>query len=204
MSDVSVTLPDGSSPPGARRQHACRRCGRRSLRASPRPRSRPSSTGAGGSDVSADEGRACRDPDGQGARRAARLSAQHGPPAGRRGHQPLSVGTVRHRSGDRRGLLLRLRRGPAVRAGGPRRHREEDEGAGGRGPAVRAPDVAARGGDSLLHGSRRAAQGSTDRGEDRRSAGRVLLHDQGSRTRSSTSASGRTCRPRDASRPSSC
>ena len=57
---------------------------------------------------------------------------------------------VRHRSGDRRRLLLRLRRRSAVRAGGPRGDREEDEGAGGAGPALRAADVAARRGAAVL------------------------------------------------------
>ena len=75
------------------------------------------------------------------------LPAQHGAPAGRGGHAALSRHAVRHRSGDRRGLLLRLRRRTAVRAGRPRDDREEDEGAGGAGPALRAADVAARRGD---------------------------------------------------------
>ena len=50
----------------------------------------------------------------------------------------------------------------------------------GRGLRLRAADVAAAGGDRLLHAARRAAQGAADRGEDGRPAGSVGLHDQGS------------------------
>ena len=46
--------------------------------------------------------------------------------------QSVSRRAVRHRSGDRRGLLLRLRRAAAVRARGPREDRGEDARAGRR------------------------------------------------------------------------
>ena len=65
--------------------------------------------------------------------------------------------------------------------GGPRAHREEDEGAGGAGPALRAADGAARRGAPVLHGEARAAEGPADRREDRRPVRGLLLHDQGSR-----------------------
>ena len=86
---------------------------------------------------------------------------------------------VRHRSRDRRRLLLRLRRAAPVRARGSRSHREQDERDGGGGSGVRAPDVAARGSEGVLRHARRAAEGAADRREDRRPAGGLLLHDQG-------------------------
>ncbi len=61
-------------------------------------------------------------------------------------------------------------------------HREEDEGAGGRRPGVRAPDVAARRGDaSSSPDAGRAAEGAADRREDGRPVRGVVLHDQGPR-----------------------
>ena len=78
-------------------------------------------------------------------------------------------------------LLLRLRGREALRAGRPRGDREEDEGAGVAGPGLRAPAVAAPGGDRLLHEARRAAQGSADPGEDRGPVRGLRLHDQGPR-----------------------
>ena len=93
--------------------------------------------------------------------------------------QPVPGHAVRHRPGHRRRLLLRLRRRAAVRAGGPRRHRAEDEGAGVAGSGLRAPDVAARGSQGVFRQARRAAQGAADRREDRRPGRGLLLHDQG-------------------------
>ena len=112
-------------------------------------------------------------------RGAAALPAQHGASAGRRGDEPVSRRAVRHRPGHRRRLLLRLRRRAPVRARGSRRDRAEDEGAGVAGSRLRAPDVAARGGEGVLRRARRAAQGAADRREDRRPARGLLLHDQG-------------------------
>ena len=57
----------------------------------------------------------------------------------------------------------------------------EDARAGRGGPAVRAADVAARGGARLLRPARRAAEGPADRGEDGRPVARLGLHDQGPR-----------------------
>ena len=67
----------------------------------------------------------------------------------------------------------------SVRAGGSRGDRAEDEGARVAGSRLRAADVAARGGEGVLREARRAAEGAADRREDRRPAGGVLLHDQG-------------------------
>ena len=67
-----------------------------------------------------------------GAGRAAAVPAFDGAPARGRGHEPVSRHAVRHRSGHRRGLLLRLRRQPPVRARGPREDRSEDARAGRR------------------------------------------------------------------------
>ena len=62
---------------------------------------------------------------------------------------------------------------------------------------LRAPDVAAPGSDRLLHEARRAAQGAVDRGEDG-GPGRGLRATRSRiATRSSTSASARTCRRPD-------
>ena len=47
------------------------------------------------------------------------------------------------------------------------------------GSRLRAADVAARRGQGVLRGARRAAQGAADRREDRRPARGLLLHDQG-------------------------
>ena len=44
---------------------------------------------------------------------------------------------------------------------------------------LRAADVAARGSEGVLRAARRAAEGAADRGEDRRPDGGLLLHDQG-------------------------
>ena len=71
----------------------------------------------------------------QVARGARPLPPLDGAPDGRRRHRALSRRAVRHRTGHRRGLLLRLRRRSAVRARGPRAHRSEDARAGGAGPA---------------------------------------------------------------------
>ena len=119
----------------ARRCYAWRRCGRRSLRVWPRRRWRRRRRQAGRSDVPAAEDSAGTHRDAGQPRGAAALSAQHGAPAGGGRHQSLSRRAVRHRSGDRRRVLLRLRRRSAVRARGSRRDRKEDEGAGGRGSA---------------------------------------------------------------------
>ena len=122
------------------------------------------------------------------------LSPLDGAPDGRRGHRALPRHTVRHRPGDRRGLLLRLRRRSALRARGSRSHRSEDARAGRAGSGLRAADVAAPGSHRLLHQARRAAQGAADRGEDGRPAAGVRATRSRTATRSSTSASARTCR----------
>ena len=59
---------------------------------------------------------------------------------------------------------------------------------------LRAPAVAAAGGDRLLHEARRAAEGAADRGEDGRPGARSRSTRSRTRRRSSTSASVRTCR----------
>ena len=112
-------------------------------------------------------------------RGAGAVPAQHGASAGRRGDEPVSRHAVRHRPGHRRRLLLRFRRRAPVRARRPRGDRSEDEGAGLAGSRLRAPDVAARGGEGVLRTARRAAEGAADRGEDRRPVRSLLLHDQG-------------------------
>src|SRR5439155_12171928 len=86
-----------------------------------------------------------------------------------------------NRTGDRRRVLLRLRRRSALRAGGSGRHRTEDERAGGGRSAVRAADVATRRSEAVFLRERGTVEGSVDRGEDPRSIGGLLLHDQGSR-----------------------
>ncbi len=86
---------------------------------------------------------------------------------------------MRHRSANRRRVLLRLRRAASVRARGSRGDREQDARVRGSGSDLRAADVAARGGQAFLRQSRRDAQGPIDRGEDRGSERGLLLHDQG-------------------------
>ena len=146
------------------RQGGARRRGRRQAR-------RP--------DVSPRPGRRGADRHRQEPRGAGAAPAQHRAPAGGGRHQPVSRRAVRHRSGDRRRLLLRLRRAASVRAGGSRGDRSEDERAGLAGPRLRAADVAARRGQGVLRQARRAAQGAADRREDRRSDRGVRLHHQG-------------------------
>ena len=90
-------------------------------------------------------------PDGAGS--AGAVPALDRASAGGRGHPAVPGRPVRHRSGDRRWVLLRLRRQPAVRAGGSREDRSQDARAGEPGPAVRAADVAARGSDRVLPAS---------------------------------------------------
>ncbi len=107
------------------------------------------------------------------------VSALHGPPDGRGGDGALPERAVRHRPAHRRRLLLRLHRRTSLRARRSRGDREEDEGARAGRFRLRAPDVAAAGGDRLLHQARRAAQGAADRGEDGGTARGVGLHDQG-------------------------
>ena len=114
-------------------------------------------------------------------RGAAAAAPQRRAPAGGGRHEPLPRRAVWHRPGHRRRLLLRLRRPARLRAGGPRRHREEDARAGAAGSAVRASDLAARRSDCLLPPARRTAQGAADRRKDRRAVRRVLLHHQGPR-----------------------
>ena len=108
-------------------------------------------------------------------------ASQHGAPDGRRRDGAVSRHPVRHRTGHRRRLLLRLRRQPAVCPRGPRGHRGEDARAGRCGPAVRTAVVAARGGARLVRPAGRAAQGPVDRGEDGGPVARLGLHDQGPR-----------------------
>ena len=181
MSDISVTLPDGSSrvvPAGTTPAD---------IAAAISPGLARAALAAFVDDrlvdlsypLEADAPRPHRHVVEPGSARA--LPAQHGAPARGGGDEPVPGHAVRHRPGDRRGLLLRLRRRAAVRAGGPRAHREEDEGAGGAGPALRAADGAARRGAPVLHGEARAAEGPADRREDRRPVRGLLLHDQGSR-----------------------
>ena len=110
---------------------------------------------------------------------------------------------MRHRSGDRRGLLLRLRGAAPVRARGPRSHRSEDARAGRR----RTCPTSARCGPV-----RRRIAFFTRRGEPlkvqlirRRPRARPRCPATPSRTatRSSTSASAHTCRRPDGSGRSS-
>ena len=110
------------------------------------------------------------------------VSALDGAPDGGRGHLALSQRAVRHRPADRRRLLLRLRRRAPVRARGSRAHRSEDARAGRRRISPYERQMWPRaGGDRLLHAARRAAEGAVDRGEDGRAVARLLLHDQGPR-----------------------
>ncbi len=107
------------------------------------------------------------------------VPSQHRSSAGGGRHEPVSRHAVRHRSRDRRRVLLRFRRPATVRAGGSRDDREENAGACAPGSGLRTPDVATRRSEDILRRSRRAAQGPTDRREDRGPARRLLLHDQG-------------------------
>ena len=179
MSQIAVTLPDGSSrelPAGARVRDVAESISPRLAKAAlagvvdgklvdltvpARPRR-----------VGPDRHRS--EPGSAGA-----LSPQHGAPAGGGGDQSLPRRAVRHRAGHRRRVLLRLRRPASVRAGGSRGDRAEDARARRRRSGLRAPDVAARRGEGVLRGARRAAQGAADRREDRGPARGLLLHDQG-------------------------
>ena len=62
------------------------------------------------------------------------------------------------------------------------------------GSRLRAADVAARGGEGVLRRARRAAEGAADRREDRGPDARSPATRSRTRTPSSTSASARTCR----------
>ena len=129
---------------------------------------------------------------------------QHGAPDGRRRHGAVPRHAVRHRTGHRRGLLLRLRRQPAVRARRPRGHRGQDARAGRGRPAVRTAALAARRGARLLCPARRAAQGPVDRGEDGGPVARLGLHDQGPRDLRRFLRRPARARRRASSRRSSC
>ena len=133
------------------------------------------------------------------------VPAQHRAPAGGGGHQPVSrtcsAASVR-----------RPTKGSSTTSSSRRPFVPEDLDAiekkmrelAGAGSGLRAPDVAARGGQGVLRRSRRAAQGAADRREDRRPDARSPATPSRTRTPSSTSASARTCRPPASSRRSSC
>ena len=120
----------------------------------------------------------------QGRRGAAALSPQHGAPAGGGGARAVPGYAVRHRSADRRGLLLRLRRRAAVRARGSRgassrrcarlRARRTCRSSGRCGRRDEAKAFFAARGEPL--------KVAADRGEDRRPGRGLLLHDQGRET----------------------
>ena len=126
MSQVTVTLPDGSvarCPPGALVRDVAEAISPRLAKAAL----------AGVVDgrlvdlsYPLEQDAAGPDRDRQEPRGAAALSPQHGAPAGRRRDATCSRRAVRHRSGHRRRLLLRLRRRAPVRARGPRGDRAED------------------------------------------------------------------------------
>ena len=123
------------------------------------------------------------------------LPPQHGASAGGGRDQPVPRRAVRHRSGDRRRLLLRLRRPASVRARGSRGDRSEDEGARRR----RISSTSGRCGRARRRrrSSRSAASRSRCSSSTRRPRARRTSPSTRSRTRtpSSTSASARTCRP---------
>ena len=113
---------------------------------------------------------------------AARLPSLDGAPAGGGGHEPVPRHAVRHRPGDRRGLLLRLRRRAAVRPRGPRAHRSA-RCASSRSRTCPTssrswPKEEAR---AFFGVARRAAEGAADRREDRGPDRGLLLHHQGPR-----------------------
>ena len=196
MSQVTVTLPDGSSrsvPAGtpvrdvaagdlaAPRQGGARRRGRR-------PAGRP--------DVPA---RARRRASGSSPTESPEalhaLSPQHGAPAGGGGHATCSP--ARSAASARRPT-----RASSTTSSSPRPFVPEDLEAiekkmselAAQDLRLRAPDVAARGGQGVLRAARRAAEGAADRREDRRPDARCPATRSRTRTRSSTSASARTCR----------
>ena len=151
-----VTLPDGSSravPAGTPRA--------RTSRTAISPRLAKAALAAvvdgrlGRPVVSARARRVGPDRDARQPRGAAAVPPQHGAPARGGGHQPLSRHAVRHRSGDRRRLLLRLRR-RRVRScrRTSRRSKKKMQELAAAGPALRAADVAARRSEGVL---RRAA-----------------------------------------------
>ena len=126
MSQVTVTLPDGSArivPAGARVRDVAEAI-------SPRLAKAALAGVVDGKLVDLtfplDAERVGPDRHRQQSRSAAALPAQHGAPARGGGHQSVPRRPVRHRSGDRRRLLLRLRRAASVRARGSRGHRAED------------------------------------------------------------------------------
>ena len=113
-------------------------------------------------------------------RSAAALPPQHGAPAGGGGDEPVPRRAVRHRSGDRRRLLLRLRRARARSC--PRTSRPSSR----RCASSPSQDLVYERqmwprdeAKAFFAGARRAAQGAADRGEDRGPARGLLLHDQG-------------------------
>ena len=134
MSQVTVTLPDGSTRRSTSGTPVLA-VAAASRRAWPTPRSPRRSTTARRPHLSADRGRARADRHEQEPGGARALSPLDGAPDGRRGDGALPERAVRHRSAHRRGLLLRLRRRAAVRARGSRAHRSEDARAGVAGSA---------------------------------------------------------------------
>ena len=89
----------------------------------------------------------------QGARVARPLSPLDRAPDGGSRDRVISRRPVRHRSGHRRGLLLRLRRRSSVCPRGSRAHRSDDARAGGAGSGLRTANVAARRSDRLFQAS---------------------------------------------------
>ena len=102
---------------------------------------------------------------------------QHGASAGGGGDQPVPGHAVRHRSGHRRRLLLRLHR-RRVRSCRriSRRSRQKMLELAREGPRLRAPAVAARGRQGVLRGARRAVEGPAHRREDRRANASVSCY----------------------------
>ena len=195
MSQVTVTLPDGSSRTSRRHARARRRGGdlaapRRS--GARRRRRRP----AGRSRVPARRPMPrVRIVTDRSPKRCTlyRHSTAHLLAAAVTSALPRRA--VRHRSGHRRRLLLRLRRRPAVRARGPRGDRTEDDGAGrGRICVYERQMWPREEAQGVLRRTRRAAQGAADRREDAKASREVSCYTIKDRTRSSTSASARTCR----------
>ena len=196
MSQVTVTLPDGSSrtvPAGHARP---RRGGRRSRRASPRRRSPASSTA--GSSISSYPARPRRvgpDRHRPEPRSAAALPPQHGASAGGRGDQPVP----RRRSAA---SVRRPTKASSTTSSSPRPFVPEDlDAIEQKMKELAAQDLVyerqmwpREEAKAFFAGARRAAQGAADRREDRRPDARCPATRSRTGTPSSTSASARTCR----------
>ena len=131
-------------------------------------------------------------------RRARALPPLDGPPDAQRGQAALPGREDRDRAGDRERLLLRLRSGPAVHAGGPR----EDRGRDAEGSSPRTTPSSAWRCRRPRPSNLFRARATTSRSRSSTAFPRAVSLSTGRRT-SSTSAAGRTSRRREGSASSS-